>query len=154
MPAASAEMLGVSGFQVTIFRPFGLDWTGLGLTIKYPGGTDTAGVAEEIPTGVYPTPDIFEAIRWCVGCQYPGGRCSGILHSWKLQGDPSVVSLSSRARRAVFRRLEGEKQWNWGMKTSGVRVLVGLAMIARTSGWAAVDGILGKPLLWCPARML
>ena len=65
-----------------------------------------------------------------------------------------MVNLSSRARRAVFRRLEGEKQWNWGMKTSGVRVLVGLAMIARTSGWAAVDGILGKPLLWCPARML
>ena len=45
----------------------------------------------------------------------------------EVTGDPSVVSLSSRARRAVFRRLEGEKQWNGGMKTSGVRVLVGLA---------------------------
>ena len=57
VPVASVEMLGAPGFR----RPFSgcLDWTGLGLTIKYPGGTDTAGVAEEIPTGVYHRPDIL-----------------------------------------------------------------------------------------------
>ena len=51
VPVASVEMLGAPGFR----RPFSgyLDWTGLGLIIKYPGGTDTAGAAEEIPTGVH-----------------------------------------------------------------------------------------------------
>ena len=29
------------------------------MIIKYPGGTDTAGAAEEIPTDAYPTPDIL-----------------------------------------------------------------------------------------------
>ena len=77
------------------------------------------------------------------------------ISRWSVLRDSSFLEVTGgsicgelvcRARRVVFRRLEGERQWNGGMKTFGVRVLVGLAMIARTSGWAAVDGILGKPL--------
>ena len=79
---------------------------------------------------------------WAVNI--PVVSVSGFLIPGSYQGDPSVVSLSSRAWRAVFRRLEGEKQWNWGMKTSGVRVLVGLAMIARTSGGPRLTGFWGS----------